>query len=84
MADHAGYYETSLVMAAYPELVEVARLGMNPPWYSVTPDSKARKATVEDGERMWQAMVSAWVDQIHTLTRPKRITPKDVTVTGIF
>ena len=84
MADHAGYYETSLVMAAYPKLVDVARLGMNPPWYSVTPDSKARKATVEDGERMWQAMVSAWVDQIHTLTRPKRITPKDVTVTGIF
>jgi creatinine amidohydrolase len=84
MADHAGFYETSLVMAAYPELVEAARLGMNPPWYSVTPDSKARKATVEDGERMWQAMVSAWVDQINALNRPKRISPKDVTVTGIF
>lgn len=84
MADHAGFYETSLVMAAYPELVEVERLGMNPPWYTMTPDSKARKATVEDGEHMWQVMVSAWIDQIQALTRPKRITPKDVTVTGIF
>jgi creatinine amidohydrolase/Fe(II)-dependent formamide hydrolase-like protein len=84
MADHAGFYETCLVMAAYPELVEVARLGMNPPWYTVTTDSKARKATVDDGERLWMAMVSAWVDEINALTRPKRITPKDLTVTGIF
>jgi creatinine amidohydrolase/Fe(II)-dependent formamide hydrolase-like protein len=84
MADHAGFYETSLVMAAYPELVETSRLGMNPPWYSMTSDSKASKATVEDGERLWQAMVSAWIDQLNALTRPKRITPKDVTVTGIF
>jgi hypothetical protein len=33
---------------------------------------------------MWQAMVSAWVDQINALNLPKRISPKDVTVTGIF
>jgi len=84
LADHAGFYETSLVMAGFPELVEIARLGMNPPWYSVTPDSKAWKATVEDGERLWQAMVNAWVDRLNSLTRPKRITPKDVTVSGIF
>jgi hypothetical protein len=50
----------------------------------MTSDSKASKATVEDGERLWQAMVSAWIDQLNALTRPKRITPKDVTVTGIF
>ena len=84
MADHAGYYETSLLMAARPELVEVERLGMGAPWYCTTPDSKAREANVEAGERMWTAMVDAWVEKLSALLCPKRPTPKDVTIQGIF
>ena len=32
MADHAGYYETSLLMAARPELVQLDFLGLDAPW----------------------------------------------------
>lgn len=84
MADHAGFYETSLLMAANPELVKLEHLGMGAPWYTVNKDSKARKANIEDGERMWQAMESAWVDQLSSLIQPKRPTPDDQTVMGIF
>jgi creatinine amidohydrolase len=84
MADHAGYYETSLLMAARPDLVEMDRLGMGAPWYSTNPESKARDASPEEGERMWAAMVDAWMVRLSELKRPKRPTPDDVTVHGIF
>jgi creatinine amidohydrolase/Fe(II)-dependent formamide hydrolase-like protein len=84
MADHAGYYETSLLMAARPELVKIEHLGMDTPWYSNTRDSKARRASVEAGERMWHAMVDAWVASLSSLLRPRRPTPDDMTVSGIF
>jgi creatinine amidohydrolase/Fe(II)-dependent formamide hydrolase-like protein len=84
MADHAGYYETSLLMAARPDLVEMDRLGMGAPWYTTTPESKAREASAEAGERMWAAMVDAWLRKLSTLGRPTRPTPNDVTVQGLF
>ncbi|MCL7453947.1 MAG: creatininase family protein [Anaerolineae bacterium] len=84
MADHAGFYETSLLMAARPELVELERLDMHAPWYCTSADSKAREASVEAGERMWQAMVDAWLRKLSTLHRPKRPTPEQVTITGLF
>jgi creatinine amidohydrolase len=84
MADHAGYYETSLLLAARPDLVQMDRLGMGAPWYCTTAGQRAREATAEAGERMWAAMVDAWVDQLAALQRPKRLTPSDVTVKGIF
>ena len=84
MADHAGYYETSLLMAARPDLVDMERLGMGVPWYCTTPGSKAREASIEAGERMWAAMVDAWVQKLSKLQRPKRPTPDDVTVRGIL
>jgi creatinine amidohydrolase/Fe(II)-dependent formamide hydrolase-like protein len=84
MADHAGYYETSLLMAAHPELVEVGRLGMDAPWYCTTANSKAREASAEAGERMWRAMVDAWVEKLTEFLRPKRPTPDQVTVKGLF
>jgi creatinine amidohydrolase len=84
MADHAGFYETSLLMAARPELVEMDRLDRGAPWYCNTPDSQARKASVQDGERMWQAMVDAWVDKLSGLTRPRRPTPDELTIKGLF
>lgn len=84
MADHAGLYETSLVMAAQAEWVELDRLGIGAPWYCTASDGKAREASVEAGERMWAAMVDAWVDKLATVTRPRQPTPKDVTITGLF
>ena len=84
MADHAGFYETSLLMAARPDLVDTSRLGMAAPWYCTTPGSRARKASVQEGERMWAAMVSAWVQALSALQRPTRPTPDDLTVKGIF
>ena len=84
MADHAGYYETSLLMAARPDLVELDRLGMDAPWYCSTPDSRARKATAEDGESMWAAMVDAWVSKLNKLLQPRRPSPKDLTIQGLF
>jgi creatinine amidohydrolase len=84
MADHAGYYETSLLMAAHPELVDMGRLAMGAPWYCTAPDSRAREASAEAGERMWAAMVDAWVQKLSALQRPQRPTPNDVTVKGLF
>lgn len=84
ISDHAGYYETSLLLAARPELVEMERLGMDAPWYCTTSKSKSREASVKSGEQMWQTMVNAWVEDISSLTRTKRSTPGDMTITGIF
>ena len=84
MVDHAGFYETSLLLAARPELVDMARLGMGAPWYCNTPTGKARKATRADGERMWAAMVDAWIEKLAATTKPRRPTPSDVTVKGLF
>jgi len=84
MADHAGFYETSLLMAARPDLVEMERLGMDVPWYCTTPGSRAREASVEAGERLWGAMVDAWVEKLAALRRLRRPTPDEVTVKGLF
>jgi hypothetical protein len=84
MADHAGFYETSLLLAARPELVEMERLGMDAPWYCTTADSKAREASVEAGAALWQAMVDAWVARLAAFCQPKRPTPQEVTISGLF
>jgi creatinine amidohydrolase len=93
MADHAGYYETALMLAVRPEAVDMQQLplaramptGLSlTPWYTNTADSKAHKATREAGEQMLAAMVDAWVEKLSALTQPRRPTPRDVTVTGLF
>jgi len=84
MADHAGFYETSLLLAARPDLVDLGQLGMSAPWYTAAADSKARRATIEDGERMWNLMVDAWIQKLSALLRPPRPTPDQLTVRGIF
>jgi creatinine amidohydrolase len=80
MADHAGYYETSLLMAVRPDLVQLDFLGLDAPWYS----RDARKASIQAGEQMWQSMVEAWVQDLSRLIRPKRPSPQDVTIQGLF
>ena len=67
MADHAGFYETSLLMAARPDLVDLDRIGPDAPWYTLSPTSDAREASVEAGQKMWAAMVGAWVDRLSKL-----------------
>ncbi|MCU0507468.1 MAG: creatininase family protein [Anaerolineae bacterium] len=84
LSDHAGFYETALILGARPDLVDLDRLGMNAPWYTHASSSSARRATQEAGARMWSAMVDAWVDKLAALTKPRRPTPKDVTITGLF
>ncbi len=84
LADHAGFYETALILGAWPELVQLDRLGIDAPWYTATESSKARRATQEAGERMWTAMVDAWVEKLAALTRSRRPTPSDVTISGLF
>jgi creatinine amidohydrolase len=84
MADHAGYYETSLLMAARPDLVDLEQLGLGAPWYCTTPGSKAREASAEAGEQMWQAMVEAWAHRLSSLQHSRRPTPDQVTIKGLF
>jgi creatinine amidohydrolase len=80
MADHAGYYETSLLMAAYPKLVQFDKLSSDAPWYC----GEAKKSSPEAGNIMWKAMVDAWVQNLTQLVHPQRPTPKDVTIQGLF
>jgi creatinine amidohydrolase len=80
MSDHAGYYETSLLMAARPELCQLELLGPDAPWYC----NDARKASIQSGEHMWQSMVEAWVQDLSRLIRPIRPSPGDVTIQGLF
>lgn len=68
MADHAGLYETSLIMAAYPGLTDLSQLEMDAPWYTNTSTSKARQANAESGEQMWAAMVQAWQTRLARLS----------------
>lgn len=84
MADHAGFYETALMLAVRPGLVDLGRLGMDAPWYTNTAGSQARKATEEAGTRMFNAMVDAWAAKLSALVRPVRPAPSDVTIRGLF
>jgi creatinine amidohydrolase len=67
MGDHAGFYETSLILAARPALVDQARLAADAPWYTHAVHSKAVEATGEAGLHLWDAMVDAWIDKINRL-----------------
>ncbi len=59
--DHAGHYETSLMMYLRPHAVDLTQLETKSFWYTDAPDNLARLATAEDGERFFIAMVEAWV-----------------------
>jgi creatinine amidohydrolase len=85
VVDHAGYTETSLLLAAHPEFVQMARLDANAPWFANTPDGPARDAGAQAGARMWDVMVDAWVARLAGLRQPRRRpTPEELTITGLF
>jgi creatinine amidohydrolase len=63
--DHAGYYETSFLLAAHPELVDQSRLSGDAPWYcEMDKLQSSATATAEFGEIMMKAVVDAWVDEL--------------------
>ena len=63
--DHAGYNETSFLMATRPELVEQDRLDDNAPWYCRQDEEKnSWTANVAHGQKMVDAVVKAWVEKI--------------------
>jgi creatinine amidohydrolase len=59
--DHAGHFETSLLMHLHPEMVDLSQLARQSFWYTDQPDNLARTSTAEDGRRYFEAMVNAWV-----------------------
>ena len=46
--DHAGKWETSLMMGTYPELVDLSRCDRNTEWFA----ESAKEASVETGKHM--------------------------------
>ena len=64
--DHAGYNETSFLMATRPELVEQGRLDMEEaPWYCRQDEERnSWTANVEHGQAMVDAVVDAWVKRL--------------------
>jgi creatinine amidohydrolase/Fe(II)-dependent formamide hydrolase-like protein len=64
--DHAGYNETSFLMAVRPELVEQDRLDKEKaPWYCRENDeNNSWTANVEHGQAMVDAVVDAWVQYL--------------------
>ena len=63
--DHAGYNETSFLMAVRPELVEQDRLDDHAPWYCLQDEEKnSRTANARHGREMLNAVVHTWVAKI--------------------
>ena len=63
--DHAGYNETSFLIATRPELVEQDRLDENAPWYCRQNEEKnSWTANAEHGQAMVDAVVDTWVAKI--------------------
>ena len=63
--DHAGLYETSYMLAARPDLVDMGTLDEGPlPWFCTCPENPSREATATLGDRMFGAMVDAWVHEV--------------------
>lgn len=61
--DHAGYNETSFLLATRPELVNQGRLDENAPWYCrQDEDRNSWTANAAHGEAMVEAVVDAWVE----------------------
>lgn len=59
--DHAGLYETSLLLAARGDLVALEKLeAAQLPWFCTRPENPSADASVQLGEAMLGAMVSAW------------------------
>lgn len=66
--DHAGYNETSFLLATRPELVEQNRLDEKAPWYChIGEEKSSATANKEQGQAMVDAVVAAWVDELRRI-----------------
>ncbi len=61
--DHAGGYETSYMLAACQDKVDLSLLSDDGPWYTLRPDNLSASATVARGEEMFEAMAAAWAGE---------------------
>jgi creatinine amidohydrolase len=64
LGDHAGIWETSLMLHLRPDLVRLDRVDDVPYWYVQNPESRAADATAERGAKMLETMVGAWVEAL--------------------
>lgn len=64
--DHAGLNETSYMLAACGDKVDMSLLTEDGPWYTLTPGDRAADGTTERGEEMFEAMVEAWAEELGT------------------
>jgi creatinine amidohydrolase len=63
--DHAGYNETSFLLATRPELVDQSRLDDDSPWYCRQSEERnSWTANAEHGQAMVDAVVDAWVEYL--------------------
>lgn len=62
--DHAGRNETSYMLAACGDKVDMSLLNDEGPWYTLSPGNLAADGTAERGEEMFEAMVEAWVGEL--------------------
>ena len=62
--DHAGHFETSLLMYLHPEMVDLSQLEQQSFWFTDQPDNLARTSTAEDGRMYFDAMLAAWLEEI--------------------
>ena len=61
--DHAGLHETSYMLAACGDKVDMSLLSEDGPWYTLSEGGRSEDGTVARGEEMFEAMVQAWVEE---------------------
>ena len=62
--DHAGLWETSLMLHLRPDLADLARLDDHPYWYTNRTENPAGEATAARGKAMLDAMTDAWLAEL--------------------
>ena len=63
--DHAGYNETSFLLATRPELVEQDLLDDKAPWYCrQDEENNSWTANAEHGNKMVDAVIEAWLKHL--------------------
>lgn len=62
--DHAGINETSYMLSACPHAVDMSRLKPDGPWYTQVEGGRSADGSAERGERMLEAMVEAWAEEL--------------------
>jgi len=78
MGDHGGRFETSLLMALRPELVDISQLTGDPPYKGIGGGDPQRESSAEEGERVSAAIV----ERLATLAR--RMPQWDAATVGAF